>query len=255
MSFTFDASQYDPSVGIDPYPAGWNPVVIVGHKPSANAKGNGGHLKLELKHQQTGKPAFIQLNLWHSESAQAVDIANKELSAIVHVTLGATQGRLNFNDPSELYNIPFQINNVPDEQGRNNFKGYRDAQGRDPKGGNAGQPSGQPSGPGMPQGQPPAGMPPAQTPPPMQQPPQGQPAQQWGPPQGQTPPPAQTPPQQAPAQQPGWGAPQGQPQQQQAPAQQPPAQQPQQPAPGNWGPPQGQPQGQPTSAPWGPPQG
>lgn len=244
MSFQFDASQYDPSSSMEPLPTGWRQVIITGNTVKGVKSGKGGGLMFNLKDTETGRPAMLWLNLWH-DNEQAKDIANRELSAIVHVTLGVTQGRLSFSNPSELENIPFYILNQHDNEGRNDFRGFKDNNGNEPKGQNAGQPTGTPSAPASapplgqptatqpqvpaqppapeqpqqpggwaPPGQPPAGQPPAQ------QPPGQPPAAPWGAPGGNGQPPAQPQQPQQPPAQPGWGN-------------QPPAQ----PAGGGWTPP------------------
>lgn len=282
MQYQFNAQQYEPSMGFDVWPDGWVPVILSAAEPreTNGEAGKGGQLGLSLQAIDgplKGKQAYLGLNLWHPNQ-QTVEIAQRTLSAIVHVTLGANQNRFTFNDPTEMLNIPFLIlaQRQKDNDQRNEFRQFRDIRGNDPKGAPpasplkmAGAMLGAPHVPGAgggppggfappPQGFAPPGAPPAFTPPGAPQggpPPQGQPpynAPAFQPPQGFTPPPAPAgfaPPQgqpqwQAPQGAPG-GPPQGQPQWQQPGALAAPQQQPQ---------PQWQPPGAPQGAPPGPPQ-
>jgi hypothetical protein len=210
-----------------------------------------------------GKTAFLGLNLWHS-NPQTVEIANKVLSAITYVTIGANKGTIQFNDTSELHNIPFMVlaSRQKDDPTRNEFRQFRDIRGNDPKGqppATALQMAGAGGPGGAPQGGPAFAPPPqqAQQPPQAFQPPPGpQAAPAFQPPPNgggfQPPPNPQMPPQQ----------PNGWPQQ----AQQPPQQQQSQfappPGPGGFAPPPQQapafnaPQPQQAPAPsWAPPTG
>lgn len=273
MQLGFNAQQHDPSMGFDPWPDGWVPVIITASDGKPTSTG-GGMLGLTLQAVDgplKGKTAFLGLNLWHA-NPQTVEIANKVMSAITYVTIGVNKGTLQFNATEELHNIPFLVlaSRQKDDPTRNEFRQFRDIRGNDPKGqppattlvlAGAGGPTGAPQ-------QPPGGFaPPAQgfTPPggqPAPQPagnagwgatpPQQQPPQGFAPPQQQQPAPAFQPPQQQqpqPAFQPpaggGFAPPQGQPQQQTF---QPPVGAPQQQQQPSWAPPAG---GAPAPA-WGP---
>lgn len=189
----FNAAQYEPAMAMEKWPDGWHDLVIINTDGKPTATGNGGKLQLlcqGISGAVAGKQTIINLNLWNT-NPQAVEIANREMSAIVHVTLGANQGRLTFNDTNELCNIPFKalFATQKDDARYNNVIAYADQRGNDPKGRpvNTGQATGAPTGqPASQFQQPPAGQPPQGWAPPQQQPnPAGQPAQapnQWAPP-------------------------------------------------------------------------
>jgi hypothetical protein len=264
----FNAAQFEPSSGLNPWVDGWHPVVLTSIEPKGNQGGDSGRLEcviqaLDGPHKGTNQR--FGLNLWHS-NPQTVEIANRFLSAITYVTIGM-QGRLNFNDTSELLNIPFliQASRQKDNPNMNNFNAVKDVQGGDPKTGTGrGQVqivSAAPTGAAPahsftpPNGAPAFAPPPAAGGPAPFAPPPAATAPApagWAPPGGAAPAAAPAP---APA---GWAPPQGA---APAPAQQ--YQQPQQsqfqqpapaaPAPGGWTPPGGAPApagGQPS---WMPP--
>ena len=228
VQLPFDAAGREPLGGaVENWPDGWHLAVITGSDSKATKAGDGGRLLLTIQGMENpvqGKTQFIGLNLWN-KNPQAVDIAERELTSIIHVTLGATQGRYAIQSTEELHNIPFYVlaKTGKGENGepRTEIRGYKDANGNEPGKTGAGQ---------VPQPAAPISQPPGQ----VQQPP-GQPG--WGAPQGQpNPPQGQPAAQPQPAAAPSWQPPQGQPAQQQPPA---PGQ--------GWQPPQGQPQ--PAAAP------
>lgn len=249
----FDARNIDPTQMGGSLPVGRHPVIIEKSEIAENSAKDGGFLALTLKiidGPQAGQTGVYRLNLYN-KSPQACDIANRQLSAICHVT-----GVFQVNHADQLHNIPFLIEVDFQKGDEARAKGYTEVKkvfdrngnepGKPPAQQNA-QPAGagfgqQPQQPQQPQQQPqqqPAtgaawGGAPAQGQPAAQQPAAGGAA--WG--QGQ---PQQQPAQQQPAQgqQPAWGAPQGQ-----QPAQQQPAQQA-----GGWQQAQGAPAA--GGAPWG----
>lgn len=188
-------------------PEGW-PMVITASamKPTANDP-NQGFLEMEvqiIEGEHSGEKGTYRLNLYNANE-KAVEIANRQLSALCHVT-----GQLNAVDSSQLHNQPFrgvvglQKKKAADEPDRTEIKGVKHMDGADPgKGGSAS--TTQPSAPVAPP------QPPVQqaAPAPVQQ---AQPTQAWG--AQQTAPVEQPAPvqQQAPQQ---WGAPVQQPVQQQ----------------------------------------
>lgn len=229
----FDARTVAPQVGLDPVPEGWYKTVVSKSNNQAAKSGNGGLLELILQIIEgpfQGRTAYWNLNLYNT-SAQAVEIAYKQLSALCHV-IGQYQV-VDTNTPDmmvpALHNIPF-LAHIVVAQGTNgpinNIKAVRDVNNNDP--GKVGGATQQGPGPGQ-------QMSPNAQPPVNQQPPAGWQGQPQTQPQGQWQPQPQTQPQGQPQQ--NWqppangGAPQG------APA---------------W---QGQPQGQPQTQPQGAPQG
>lgn len=141
MQYQFDASQVDPAQGVEIWPDNeWVKVILTGHKPvPIRDKEGQGRLVWTLKAVEgsvAGKTQFLGMNLWIDNSNGAQDIAKRELSALVWVTLGASQGRLNMNDFSELENIPFYIlskhgYNSNTKSKSQDWGGYKDINGND----------------------------------------------------------------------------------------------------------------------------
>lgn len=181
-AFQFDSSGIDPQYGGSgsQLPLGKHPVVIVGSNLKPTRNNDGGYLELTLEAidgPSKGVQHSDRLNL-HNKSAQAVEIANKQLSAYCHVT-----GVLRFQSTEELHNKPFVVEIGPEPDDRNpnrtGIKKLFDINGNEPghagaggQGGNAGafgggQPQGgqgggawgggQPNTGGQPQGQPQGG--------------------------------------------------------------------------------------------------
>ena len=103
----FDATQIDPTVDYEHVPAGRYNVEITDSDMLDNSKGTGEFLKLEftiLDGDFAGRKLWTQLNL-SNPSAQAVEIAEREFSAICHAT-----GKLKVQDSVQLHNIPLEIN-------------------------------------------------------------------------------------------------------------------------------------------------
>jgi hypothetical protein len=255
----FNAQQYEPTMGMEAWPEGWVPVIIASADAKTTSSG-GGMLGLVLQAVDgplRGKQQFLGLNLWHS-NPNTVEIANKTLSAITYVTLGANKGTLAFNDTSELCNIPFYVlsQRQKDDPSRNEFRQFRDIRMNDPKGnppaspltmagmapgGGAPAPGGPAPFAAPPQGGPaPAPGAPAPFAPPGAPAPAPAPAPAFAPPPPQQPPAPFAPPQQPQAPAPAFAPP---PAQAPAPAFAPPQQpqqQPQQQQQGGWAPPPAQ---------------
>lgn len=201
----FDPNQHDPSQGGGgQLPVGKHPVVIVGDEVKANKSNNGGFIEFSMQiidGPAKGSTGAHRLNLYN-QSAQACEIASKQLSAICHAT-GQFRLGANGDDTSVLHNIPFIIEVGLQKDPDAAAKGYTEVKRVFTVNGD--EPGKQP------QGQQPAQQQAA----PAQQ--FGQPAQQFAAPQQQAP--TQQQPQQQAA--PAWGAPQQQaaPAQEQQPAQ------------------------------------
>ncbi|MCG8394757.1 MAG: DUF669 domain-containing protein [Pseudomonadales bacterium] len=83
---------------------------------------------MDGEHQ--GRKVWERLNV-QNNNAQAVEIAQKQLSAICHCV-----GVFQVSDTSQLHNIPLQVKiavqNGQDGSKQNAIKGYKDMQGNDP---------------------------------------------------------------------------------------------------------------------------
>lgn len=167
----FNANNFDPTQGVGGLPIGRHPVIIQSSDVKATKANDGGYLQLDLQiidGPQKGTVGAYRINLYNA-SQQAVDIANRQMSAISHVT-----GVFMIQDTAQLHNIPFIIEVGPQKNDpqytevKKVFDINGNEPGKAPAGGGAAQPQGQ-GGFGAPQGQQP------------QQQPQGG---QWGAPQG-----------------------------------------------------------------------
>jgi hypothetical protein len=102
----FNANNYDPTQGVGGLPIGRHPVVICASEIKGTKDNSGGFLQLDLRiidGPQQGTVGAYRLNLYNS-SQQAVDIANKQMSAVCHVT-----GVFNVTDSQQLHDIPFIV--------------------------------------------------------------------------------------------------------------------------------------------------
>jgi len=99
----FDATAVDPSSAYEVLPPGKYVVQIVGSEMRPTKDGQGRYLWLELdvlEGPQAGRKLFDRLNLVNP-NAQAVEIAQRTLSAICHAT-----GRMQVQDSEELHLAP-----------------------------------------------------------------------------------------------------------------------------------------------------
>lgn len=105
--FQFNSQGIDPHYGgMAGLPVGKHPVVIVASQLKPTKDGQGGYMELTLQAidgPAKGLTTIDRLNL-HNKSPQAVEIANKQLSAYCHVT-----GSYAFNATEELHNKPFVV--------------------------------------------------------------------------------------------------------------------------------------------------
>jgi hypothetical protein len=100
---TFDATQVEPQGDYTPVPPGEYKVHIIASEIVENSARTGHMLKLEieiLEGDQAGRKLYDRLNL-ENPNAQAVEIAQRTLSAICHAV-----GRLSVQDSEELHGIP-----------------------------------------------------------------------------------------------------------------------------------------------------
>lgn len=102
----FDANQVDPSVALEPIPAGRYAAVITDSEYKPTKSGGGKYLQLTLQvldGEHKGRLVWARLNL-ENANATTVKIARGELSAICRA-VGVMQPR----DSIELHNIPLEI--------------------------------------------------------------------------------------------------------------------------------------------------
>lgn len=105
LGATFDASQVDPTDDRDTLPAG-DYLAAIAKSEKRDSKKGGSFISLEfevLDGQAKGRRFWSMLNLWNS-NAQAVEIAQRELSAICHAC-----GKLRVSDTEELHAIPMLV--------------------------------------------------------------------------------------------------------------------------------------------------
>lgn len=103
LGATFDATQVEPQGDYTPVPPGEYAVQITASEMVETKSGNGQMLKLEMEiieGDQAGRKLFDRLNL-DNPNAQAVEIAQRQLSAICHAV-----GRLSVQDSEELHMLP-----------------------------------------------------------------------------------------------------------------------------------------------------
>ena len=102
----FDATGIEPTTDFEVIPAGRYTAEITNSEMRPNSKQTGEYLWLEftvLDGPFSGRKLWAQLNL-DNPSQQAVEIAQRELSAICHAV-----GKLRVGDSIELHNIPMEI--------------------------------------------------------------------------------------------------------------------------------------------------
>jgi len=122
----FDANQVDPSVALDPLPAGKYLAVVSESEFKPTKTGNGKYLQLTFQiidGEFKGRLVWARLNL-ENQSEKTVKIARGELSALCRA-VGVMQPK----DSVELHNVPLEINvglKKRDDNGEftNVIKGY-----------------------------------------------------------------------------------------------------------------------------------
>ena len=122
----FDANQIDPSVALDPLPAGKYPAVVSESELKPTKTGVGKYLQLTFQiidGEFKGRLVWARLNI-ENKSEMTVKIARGELSAICRA-IGVMQPK----DSVELHNVPLEINvglKKRDDNGEftNVIKGY-----------------------------------------------------------------------------------------------------------------------------------
>jgi hypothetical protein len=135
----FDANQVDPSVALDPIPAGKYLAVISDSEYKPTKAGGGKYLQLTfqiIEGEHKGRLVWARLNL-ENKSEMTVKIARGELSAVCRA-VGVMQPK----DSIELHNIPLEISvglKKRDDNGEftNVIKGYAKKGGSAPAAGRA----------------------------------------------------------------------------------------------------------------------
>jgi hypothetical protein len=121
----FDATKIEPSTGFSPLPAGPYTAVITRSEMKTTHAGDGEMLQITsdvIEGPFAGRKIFDNLNLVN-KSAQAVDIAQKTLSAICRAV-----GVLKPDDSAELHDRPLIVT-VKIKDGRNQVVSYGPANG------------------------------------------------------------------------------------------------------------------------------
>lgn len=127
----FNAHEHNPEQSTGSLPIGKYTVVIESSEVKPNKENSGGYLQLNLKvcdGPDAGSTGAYRLNLYHS-SEVTVAIANRQLSAICHVT-----DRFISDDSAPLHNVPFVVEVGPQKNNPQytEVKKVFDAQGNEP---------------------------------------------------------------------------------------------------------------------------
>jgi hypothetical protein len=102
----FDANQVDPSVALDPIPAGKYIAVVTDSELKPTKAGGGKYLQLTFQvvdGEHKGRLVWARLNL-ENKNEMTVKIARAELSAICRAV-----GVMAPKDSVELHNVPIEI--------------------------------------------------------------------------------------------------------------------------------------------------
>jgi len=132
MNYEFDASQYEPDVGVEAIPAGTYDVIVESTElfDLKDNKGQGFKVVFCVANgEYKGSKVYNQYNLWHNQSPQACEIAHKQLSALCYVT---GQFKLDFNNAgASLKGASLKIN-VTNDGKYNSVKAVYDVNGNKP---------------------------------------------------------------------------------------------------------------------------
>lgn len=125
-TLNFNSNEVEPSVGIDPIPAGKYLAVIVDSEMKPTRNGAGQYLELTfevIEGEYKNRKVWARLNL-ENPNSQTVQIARADLSAICRA-VNVAQPR----DSVELHNLPLVITvrckkNLESGEISNDIKGY-----------------------------------------------------------------------------------------------------------------------------------
>jgi hypothetical protein len=116
----FDRNSTEPARGFEPIPPGKYPVVVRSTEVKQTKSGNGSYLWLEMEifdGPMKGRKVFANLNL-DNPNAQAVEIARRELSAILYAV-----ELVNITHPDQLVNRWMYVS-VRVKNDQNDVNGY-----------------------------------------------------------------------------------------------------------------------------------
>lgn len=105
-TLNFNAANVAPSEVIEAVPAGWYNAVIDNSELKPTKDGSGAYLEVRfsvMDGQYVNRKIFKRLNI-KNNSAQAQEIAYRELSSICHAI-----GRIQVSDSHELHGVPLKI--------------------------------------------------------------------------------------------------------------------------------------------------
>lgn len=126
----FDATQVNPTQGDGQLPVGKHKVIICDSEITETKAKDGAYLKLTLEIVEgpnVGIKGPYRLNLYNS-SADAVAIAQRQLSALCHVT-----GVFHVSDSRQLHDIPFMVEvNAQKDEKYTEIKKVFDVNGNEP---------------------------------------------------------------------------------------------------------------------------
>lgn len=124
-NYSFNARNVEPSKARENLPKGWYRCMVVGTDMKPTKKGNGSYIEITWKVLDgtfENRQVWTRLNV-KNENAQAVEIAEKDLSAICHAT-----GVLEFRRHEELRNHTALVY-VTVKDDKNETAGYKAAAG------------------------------------------------------------------------------------------------------------------------------
>ncbi len=128
VQISFDSRNVQPSEGFDLIPPAWYSAQIIESEMKSTNSGNGSYLQLTIEitgPSHAGRKVWARLNL-DNPNPKAVEIANRDLSAICHAT-----GKLAINDSAELHGAPFMVK-IATRRGTNGYEDQSEPKGYKP---------------------------------------------------------------------------------------------------------------------------